>query len=141
MFLRSICHAPKRQSGRGREDGSGLALAHIEGGDGARPGLFLVGQLYLAELALIAHDVLLQGHEQAFGVLGGEDNAALNLRLGHTGQYACEVEHEVAAGMGDEGEDGRFALGCLLGQLYLELALLVFVFVHFCFKYFWFKLS
>ena len=82
---------------------------------------------------LIAHDILLKGHEQALGVLGCQDYAAPHLCLGHTGQYTCEVEHEVAARMGYYGEVGIFALRLVLRQLYLQLPLLlVLVFVH-CF--------
>lgn len=114
-----------------------LALGHVEGGDGAGTlllGRCHVGELYLAELLLVAHDVLLQGKQQALGVLGGEDDAAAHLRLGHAGQHTREVEHEVAARMGDYREVCIFSLCCLLGQLNLELSLLglVLVFAHNC---------
>jgi len=104
----------------------GFALANVERGDGA---WLLVGYLYLPELTLIAHDVLLQCHEQTLGVLRCKDDTAAYLRLWNARKNAGEVNHEVAAGVGYDGKVCVFALRCLLWQLYLELPLLLFVFV------------
>ena len=52
-------------------------------------------QLDCAKSVFVPYDVVFQGHEQTLGVLGSKDNARLNRCLGHTRQYAGEIEHEV----------------------------------------------
>ena len=57
---------------------------------------FLIGNLDLSVLALITHDILLQGSKQAFGMLRGEDDTTFHVGFWNAGQYAGKVKHKVA---------------------------------------------
>lgn len=98
-----------------------VALGHFEGRDA--PTLLLrFRHADGAEGALVAHDVLLQGGEQALGMLGSQNDAALHLRLGYAGQHPGKVDDEIAAGMGDNSEVGIFTLCHVLWQFELQLS-------------------
>ena len=109
--------------------GLSLALTRSEGGNGAR---FLIGNLNLSILALIAHDILLQCGQETLGMLGSQDDTALDGGLGHAGQHPRKVEDKVARRVGDDGKVGILSLRHLGRQLYLQSLLLLFLFVHCC---------
>ena len=104
-----------------------FAFGEVEGGDGLR---LLLGDADGAEGLFVAHDVFLQGTEEALGMLGGEDDATPDLGLGDAWKDTGEVDDEIATGMGDNGEVGVLALGYLLGQLELQTLLLIVLFFH-----------
>ena len=114
------------------DDLSLTLVAHVEGRDGAGT---LVGNLDGTILLLVSHDVLLQGTEQTLGMFRSQDDTALHLCLGHTWQYACEVDDEIAAGVSDDGEVCIVALCYVGGQFNLELSglrdLVLFVYCFF----------
>ncbi len=72
-------------------------IAYIERSYCARTLLALVLNLYLSELLLITHNVLLKRHKQAFGMFGCQNDTAAYLCLWHSWQHSGEVQHEVAA--------------------------------------------
>ena len=88
-----------------------LALGELVGSDAAGG---LIGDADGTEGLLITHDVLLKGTEKALGMLGSENNAALDLGFSNAWQHTGEVEDEIAAGMSDNGEVGVLALRHLL---------------------------
>lgn len=73
----------------------GLTCAERHGGE-ATLGSGSLGELNLTKLLLVASDVLLQGVEQALGVLGSHDHTAEDLR-GSDGEHVCEVDHKLTA--------------------------------------------
>ena len=73
----------------------GLTRAERHGGE-ATLGSGSLGELNLTKLLLVACDVLLQGVEQALGVLGSHDHTAEDLR-GSDGEHVCEVDHKLTA--------------------------------------------
>ena len=112
-------HSPQGEP-EGAVDGSCLTALHVERGDGAALVAGRLRHLDLAEGALIAHDVLLQGTEEALGVLGSEDDAAAYLSLRQAREHAGEVDDELAARVGDDGKVGVLALSLVGGNLYLQ---------------------
>ena len=110
--------------------GSGLALADLEGRDSAA--LLGLGHLNLSEGALIAHDVLLEGGQQALGVLRGQDDAAAHLSLLQPGQHTGKIDDKLRRGVRDNSQVGILALGLVGGQFYLETLFLLIVLVHIC---------
>lgn len=95
---------------------------------GYRPGL-LIGYFDGSELPFVAEDVLLERPEQPLGVFRRQDDAALHLRLRHTGQHPCEIDHEIAAAVRDDGEVSILSLCHVVWQFYLQSLLLVVLFL------------
>ena len=84
--------------------GLGHALASSEGSDGVAVGLRSLRHLDGTELLLVAHDVLLQGSEKTFCVLGSQDDARSHVGLWHTREETGEVEDKVTVGVADQSE-------------------------------------
>ena len=99
-----------------------LTLGHSErcGRAAALLGL-CAGQVDRAEALLVLGHIVLQGKQQALGVLGSQHNAALHVGLGHTGQHTDEVEHDFGTAVGDDGEVGVSSLGHLGLEFNLQL--------------------
>ena len=106
-----------------------LSLVSTERRDGSR---FLLWQFDGTIGALIAHDVLLQGAEQALGVLGCQDDTTLDLGLRHTGQHPGEVDDEVGARVCDDGKVSILSLRHVGRQFYLQSLLLVVLILFHC---------
>ena len=106
-----------------------LAFGHAKGGSGAAAGLGCFVQVDGAEHLLVLIYIVLEGVEQALGVLGGEDDAALDVGLGHAGEDADEVENHLGGGVGDDGQVGVDAFGYLGREFNLKL-IVVFLIFH-----------
>ena len=91
-----------------------LCFPHL----GAGPGSVLGRRnLDFAHAAFVTHDVLLQRTEQPLGMLGREDDAALDAGFLHARQNSGEIEDELRSGVGDDRQVGLVALRHLLVQL------------------------
>ena len=90
----------------------------------------LAGQLGLdgAEGLLVLLNVVAQGEEEVFGVLGRHDDAALHACLGHVGAAVDEVDEEFRPRMCDHCEVAILAGRHLGRQLDFEFLLLWFLF-------------
>ena len=87
--------------------------------------------LYLADCALVTLHVLLQRHEQPFGMLRSEDYAAAHLRLRYRGKYRREIEYELRGRVGYDDQIGVYA-HCRFGiefEVYAHRVVLI-VFRH-----------
>lgn len=100
-----------------------LRLSHLGAGLGR---LLRRGDFDFAHAAFVTHDVLLQRTEQALGMLGREDDAALDTGLLHAGQHRGEIEDELRRRVGYDCQVGVMALRHLLVQLDVEPELLCF---------------
>ena len=88
------------------------------------------GQVDGAEALLVLHNVVLESKEQALGVLGSEDDAALDVGLGHAGQDADKIQHYLGTAVRDDGQVGISSL-CHLGREFnFQLVVVVLIF-HF----------
>ena len=109
----------------------GLAAGDAEGrGSAAALLRVLASDGDSAELLLVFADVVLQGVEQALGMLGGEDDAALHLGLGEAGEGGNEVGNELRLGVSQNNEVGVHATGYFGAKLYLELVFFGIVVSH-----------
>ena len=91
----------------------------------------MVRQLDGTERMLVLGDIILQGMEQALGMLRSHDDTRLHARLGHTRQHPHEVEDKFRTGMSDDGQIGVDTLGDLFPQFDLHLSVVVrVIFVH-----------
>ncbi len=107
-----------------------LGLAHgaaeVEGHALVRVGAVFDG----AERGLVPADVLLQGGDEAHGVLGCHDDAAFDAGLGQAGHHPDEVQHELGVRVGDHGEVAVMPLGYIVGEFEIELVLLLLLHFH-----------
>lgn len=93
--------------------------------------LIELGGIASFELFFEFIDIVLQGEEQAFGVVGGKDDAAFYLSLGSTRHDADEVENEFGRGMGDDCQIGVGTLSHFFGKFDLNFVTGRFVVFHF----------
>ena len=95
-------------------------------------------QIDFRNIRLVATHVLLQGEEQTFGVLGGEDNAADHFGFGQAGEHLRKVEDKLRHGVCDNCKVGVLAL-C---HLFIEVEFDVVLFCHriLCFRFAFFPL-
>ena len=110
-----------------------LCLGHAEGSCGTAVSLGgCIATLFDgAELLFVLHHVVLEGEEQALGVLGCENLAAVDTCLGDTGEGSNEIDDELLVAVIDDGKVAVGAVGNLGGEFNLQLLLLgLFLFFH-----------
>jgi hypothetical protein len=108
FFMKALCLA-------GAERSNGVALWHLGH----------LRQFDLSKLLLLAGDVLLQGKEQALGVLRSHDHSTEDLRRSD-GEHVREVDDKLAGGVVDHRQVAILAGSHLGFQLYLYLLFVVF---------------
>ena len=111
---------------------SGVALRHAEGSGGAAA-LRLLGCFGESDgtvRLLIFHDVVLQRIEEALGMLGRQNDAALHVGFRQTGKHADEVKHYFGAGVSDDGEVGIDALSHFGSQFNFQLTIVLVLIFH-----------
>ena len=74
-----------------------------------------------AVLVLVLIDIVLQSTHEALGMLRGQHNARLDLRLGHSRHHLDEINYEFGWRMGDDGKVGVNTLSGLLVPFDAEL--------------------
>ena len=79
---------------------------------------------------LIFHDVVLQRIEEALGMLGRQDDAALHVGFRQTGKHADEVKHYFGAGVSDDGEVGIDSLSHFGSQGNFQVTMVLVLIFH-----------
>lgn len=75
-------------------------------------------------------DVVCQGFEQAFAVLGSEEDAGFDTGLGDARHHLDEIQHKLALRVGNDSEVGVNAFGNLFAEFNIEVGGIGLVFFH-----------